>query len=84
MINQKESARNKKAFADKVSSGLDMTHSTEFIGYDKNNIKTSQDKIEKNDNNNNNNFSDVAKKEMRNEGENLSGYWEEGNIGIYS
>ena len=41
MINQKESARNKKAFTDKVSSNLDMTHSTEFIGYDKNNIETS-------------------------------------------
>ena len=49
MMNQKESARNKKAFTDKVSSNLDMTHSTEFIGYDKNNIETTVVDIYQND-----------------------------------
>lgn len=49
MMNQKESARNKKAFTDKVSSNLDTTHSTEFIGYDKNNIETSVVDIYHND-----------------------------------
>ena len=49
MMNQKESARNKKAFTDKVSSNLDMTQSTEFIGYDKNNIETSVVDIYQND-----------------------------------
>ena len=49
MMNQKESARNKKAFTDKVSSNLDMTQSTEFIGYDKNNIETSVVDIYHND-----------------------------------
>ena len=50
MMNQKESARNKKAFTDKISSSLDLTHSTDFIGYDKNNIETLVVDIYQNDN----------------------------------